>query len=121
MDATPRNIFDCRLSNRYWQVPIDIPMATYYNVPIGTHFCDTLPYLCHPQRYGKYRNIDRESDLYSLDYYNLYDTICTKEKTYKRLQPELIKQQYNGIPPCDLINPPRLFNNTTKLFKYNQY
>jgi len=131
MDITPRNTFNCKLAGRYWQIPIDIPQATPYNVPIGTHYCDTLPFLCHPQRYetfhtkgpfkGKYRDIDTESQLYSLDYYNLYDDICTREATYKRLSPELIKNQFTRIQKCDLYNPPRLFNNTSKLNKYNQY
>jgi hypothetical protein len=131
MDITPRNSFNSRLADRYWQIPTDIPMATPYNVPIGTHLCDTLGYICHPQRYetfhkrgifkGKYPDTNVESQLYNLDYYNLYDTICNDENTYKKMQPELIKEKYNGIPKCDLMNPPRLFNNVSKLNKYNQY
>ena len=82
MDLTPRNSFNCRLAQRYWQIPTDVPKATHLNTPIGTHFCDTLGFICHPQQYKNihdgrnYRNINTESILYNLDYYNPKGVNC---------------------------------------------
>ena len=132
--SVPRDKFNQRLAGRYWDIPTDIPQATPYNVPIGTHPCDTLPFLCHPQKYetfhrgrlfdGFYPETNIESSLYNLDQYNPRDLPCPQQPqrgyTPQRLSPELIAQQYSGIQrKCQLT--PRLWNNTTKLYKYNQY
>jgi hypothetical protein len=127
--SVPRDTFNSRLAGRYWDIPTDIPQATPYNTPIGTYPCDTLGFLCHPQKYetfhhgrlfdGFYPETDIESSLYNLDQYNLYDLPCHL-KSPQQLRPELVSQQYSGIQrKCQLT--PRLWNNTTKLYKYNQY
>lgn len=115
----PRNQFNGRLSQRYWDIPTDIPRATPYNTPIGTHLCDRLGFICHPQRYpnihgGNYPDTDNESDLYNLDYYNPLDVLCQQQQN---LKPELIKQHYNGINRCQTT--PQLWRNHSKLLKYN--
>ena len=119
MDLTPRNQFNCRLAQRYWDIPLDIPRATHYNVPMGTHYCDQLGYLCHPQDYstfhGSYRNIPVESELLlNLDYYNPFDIPCDYQQ---KLSPALIKAQYSGINRCQTT--PKLWNNHSKLHKFN--
>lgn len=121
MDLTPRNSFNCRLAGRYWQIPTAIPQAVPLNTPIGTRPCDTLGFMCHPQEYktfhgGNYRNIDRESQLYNLDYYNPLDANGTQ---IRYMTPELIAQQFQNVNRC--IITPKLWNNTTKLNKYNSY
>lgn len=138
MDISPRNTFNCRLAGRYWQIPTAIPQATHYNVPIGTHFCDQLGFLCHPQEYrtfhrsgefdGRYRDITQESKLLNLDYYNLYDSpSCpgggqTSANPQQQLSPELIKRHYqNTVGQHKCPTTPKLWYNTTKLHKYNQY
>lgn len=120
MDLTPRNSFNCRLAGRYWQVPTNIPKATHFNTPIGTRFCDTLGYMCHPQEYktfhgGNYRNIDRESQLYNLDYYNPLEASCPHTQ---QLNQNLINQHFQNVNRC--LTTPKLWNNTTKMYKYNQ-
>tara|TARA_R100001163_G_scaffold65745_1_gene64439 strand:- start:7273 stop:7698 length:426 start_codon:yes stop_codon:yes gene_type:complete len=125
---TPRNNFNCRLADRYWQVPTAIPRATHYNVPIGTQLCDQLGFICHPQQYqtfhkdgyfeGKYPNIDVESSFRNLDYYNVLDIDC---QVPQQLSPELIDSHFSGPQRGPCQTTPRLWNNTTKLFKYNQY
>ena len=131
MDLTPRNQFNCRLNDRYWQVNIDLPKAVPYNTPIGTHPCDTLGFICHPQTYGKYRNIELESCLYNLDYYNLYDVNCREKinsnkrdsvldctSSARRMSPELVKNVFQP-PRSNCAQLPGIWNNNTKLWKYN--
>lgn len=118
MDLTPRNSFNCRLAGRYWQVPTDLPKATHYNTPIGTKFCDTLGFMCHPQTYpnmhgGNYRNIDHESMLYNLDYYNPLEGACPQTQ---KLSDVLIDTHFQNVHRCQTT--PKLWNNTTKLYKY---
>jgi len=125
MDLTPRNQYNCRLSSRYWDIPTDIPKATHFNTPIGTRYCDKLGYLCHPQQYktfhqpGNYPDTQRESKLYNLDYYNPIDYGCSNTETQK-LSPELIGQHFNNNIQNSCITTPRLWNNTTKLWKFDQ-
>jgi hypothetical protein len=120
MDLTPRNGFNCKLANRYWTVPIDLPKATHLNTPIGTRYCDTLPYMCHPQQYktqhGTYRDIQTESILsMNLDYYNPYDVPCNNTQ---KLSPELTNTFYpQKMDPCTAT--PQLWRNNSKLHKYN--
>lgn len=133
MDISPRNTFNCRLASRYWQVPTDLPKATHYNVPVGTHFCDQLGFLCHPQEYqtfhrqgefnGCYRDIDQESQLKNLDYYNPEDSIlCPSgapgKDLFMRMDPSLVQAHYAQNRIC--VATPRVFRNTSKLYKYNQ-
>jgi len=123
--VVPRDTFNYRLSGRFWDIPTDIPQATPYNTPIGTHPCDTLPFLCHPQKYetfhrgrlfdGFYPETDIESSLYNLDQYNPYDRPC--KSTQQQLTPQLVATKYSGIRrKCPTT--PQLWNNTTKLWKY---
>lgn len=135
MDMSPRNTFNCRLAGRYWQIPTAIPQATHYNVPIGTHLCDQLGFICHPQEYrtfhrgndfdGKYREINQESILLNLDYYNPYDSPeCAQgiQPDPHQLSPELVKIHYqNSVGQQKCPTTPKLWHNTTKLHKYNQY
>lgn len=127
MQSTPRNEFNCRLADRYWQVPTAIPKATQLNTPIGTHPCDQVGFFCHPQEYqtfhrngifnGKYPDTNQESSMYNLDYYNPYDQT---PQIPQQMSEELINKHYSGVQrECQVT--PRLWNNTTKLFKYNQY
>lgn len=126
MDLTPRNTFNCRLAGRYWQVPTDIPKATHLNTPIGTRYCDTLGFICHPQKYetfhgGNYRDIDVESSFYNLDYYNPLEVNCQSEQQFKTqtMSPELIQTHFNGVDrKCQVT--PKLWHNTTKLYKYGK-
>ena len=119
MDTTPRNQFDDKLADRFWDIPIDIPKATHLNTPIGTRYCDQMGFICHPQTYetfhpGTYRNIQAESKLsLSLDYYNPYDVgACQQQK----LSQELIKKHYDGASYCT----PKMWNNHSKMHKYNR-
>ena len=124
----PRNNFNCRLADRYWDIPTAIPKATHYNTPIGTHLCDQLGFLCHPQEYktfhrggvfdGTYPNVDQESSFRNLDYYNPLDL---DPQFPQQLSESLINQHYSGPSRGQCQTTPRLWNNTSKLFKYNQY
>jgi hypothetical protein len=124
---TPRNDFNCKLADRYWQVPTAIPRAAHLNTPIGTHLCDQLGFICHPQQYqtfhrgpefgGKYPETNVESALLNLDYYNPLDQV---DKFPQKLSPELIDYHYRGVRRRCAVTP-RLWHNQTKLFKYNQY
>lgn len=119
MDMKPRDQFDCRLAQRYWDIPTAIPKAAHLNTPIGTHYCDQLGFVCHPQKYpnklhgGNYRNVSAESRLFNLDYYNVYDTACN---TTQKLDPRLVRQHYQNI---GTLPTPQLWRNNTKLHKYN--
>jgi len=118
----PRNQFNNRLSERYWDIPTDIPRATQYNTPIGTKYCDTLGFICHPQQYpnihgGNYPVTNIESSLYNLDYYNVYDTSCQPlQQTHQQLSQELINQHFQNIKCVPTAKP---WRNHTKLYKYN--
>jgi hypothetical protein len=124
----PRDSFNNRLLDRYWDIPTDIPQATQLNTPIGTRPCDKLAFMCHPQKYktfhrgrifdGSYSETDIESSLYNMDQYNPFDMAC--KGTKQQLQPSLIAQQYSG-PQRTCPTTPRLWNNNSKLFKYNQH
>lgn len=121
MDSTPRNQFNSKLLDRYWDIPLINPRATYLNIPIGTYYCDQLGYVCHPQKYvtqhGDYPNTETESQLFSLDYYNPRDTI---ENYSQCLSNNLVNDHYNNKFDNCMITP-RIWNNTSKLYKYNQY
>lgn len=126
----PRDSFNVRLSDRYWDIPTDIPQATPLNTPIGTRPCDKLGFLCHPQKYetfhhgklfnGFYSETDIESSLYNMDQYNPNDMPCNGKTIQQQLQPSLIAQQYSG-PQRTCPSTPRLWNNNSKLYKYNRY
>jgi len=115
-NQTPRNQFNERLGNRYWDLPTAIPSAVPYNTPVGTHLCDRRPFICHPQKYGKYPNVPVESVLLNLDYYNLYDTPESCEAPTQSLSPEMIQKYYTPNRICPL--GPKVFRNNTKLWKY---
>jgi len=115
----PRSQFNERLSHRYWDIPTDIPQAVPLNTPPGTHYCDRRPFYCHPQDYGKYRNIPVESVLRNLDYYNLYDVTKDCSAPEQQLSPELVANQFTFNRPC--LTTPQLFRNNTKLWKYRLY
>lgn len=115
----PRNQFDCRLAQRYWDIPTNIPRATPLNTPIGTHYCDQLGFMCHPQKYpnklygGSYPHVGVESNLLNLDYYNVYDNTCNLEQ---KMDPRLVQQHFQNI---GCLPTPQLWRNHSKLHKYN--
>jgi len=115
----PRNQFNERLSNRYWDIPTAIPQAVPLTSPMGTHLCDRRGFYCHPQDYGKYKNIPVESVLRNLDYYNLYDVPKDCLGPKQKLNSELIQKQFTLNRQC--LTTPELFRNNTKLWKYRVY
>lgn len=121
MDITPRNQFNNKLANRFLDIPTDIPKAVHFNTPQGTHYCDQLGFLCHPQDYqtfqsqNNYRDIQVESQLYNLDYYNPFDY---SSQGVQELHPELIQSHFNGdVDRCSVT--PKIWYNHSKLHKFN--
>ena len=118
MDLTPREQFNCSIFHKVLDIPIDIPKATHLNVPIGTRPCDRLGFLCHPQFYPNFHNgirlyedagirdIQVESKLYSLDYYNPFDCFEMSKKPNE--------QNVDHRLPC----LPQIWNNHSKLHKF---
>lgn len=131
MSFPPRNQFNSRLSMRYWDIPIDVPQAVQLNTPIGTRPCDTLGFICHPQKYvnyhdGKnYRNIDVESDItYNLFYYNPFD--CTRVQ-HPCMNKALVDYHFSGISTNELLKKQscpyntRVWNYSSKLDKFGTH
>lgn len=126
MDITPRNSFNCQLAQRYLEIPTAIPQATYLNIPIGTRFCDTVGFMCHPQTYQNfhepnetYPNVRVETSMYNLDYYNPLDNPAKDDPCNLRVQPDpSLDHFFENHNQCH--ETPKLWRNSSKLYKFNQ-